>query len=106
MGIRYELGFERMIRAAIRKFAEMGLESVIYRSAVWSVTQTPNRKIGYHGTSPNRQYDYDHRYDAAIYMDKAFKERKIAVLRTAYESYVRWPGGGGDLWRGGVSANE
>ncbi len=89
VGIRYELGFERMIRAAIRKFAEMGLESVIYRSAVWSVTQTPNRKIGYHGTSPNRQYDYDHRYDAAIYMDKAFKERKIAVLRTAYESYKK-----------------
>lgn len=89
VGIRYHLGFERMIRAAIRQFKEMGLDAVVYRAAVWSVTQTPNRKVGYHGTSPNRQYDYDHRYDQAIYMDKAFKERKLAVLRTTYEAYKK-----------------
>ncbi|MDO5406684.1 MAG: aminopeptidase [Eubacteriales bacterium] len=85
--IRYELGFERMIRAAIRQFEEMGLETILYRAATWSVTKSPNRKIGYHGTPANRQYDYDHRYDQAIYFDKAFKERKLAVLRTAYETY-------------------
>ena len=84
--IRYELGFERMIRAAIRQFEEMGLEVILYRAAVWSVTMSPNRKIGYHGTSANMQFDYDHRYDQTIYLDKAFKERKLAVLRTAYEN--------------------
>lgn len=84
--IRYELGFERMIRAAIRQFEEMGLEVILYRAAVWSVTMSPNRKIGYHGTSANMQFDYDHRYDQAVYLDKAFKERKLAVLRTAYEN--------------------
>ena len=89
VGIRYELGFERMIRAAVRQFREMGLEPVVYRAAVWSVTRTPNRNVGYHGTSPNRQYDYDHRYDQAVYLDKAFKERKLAVLRTAYETWKR-----------------
>lgn len=89
VGIRYELGFERMIRAAVRQFREMGLEPVAYRAAVWSVTRTPNRNVGYHGTSPNRQYDYDHRYDQAVYLDKAFKERKLAVLRTAYETWKR-----------------
>ncbi len=87
VGIRYALGFERMIRAAIGRFREMGLEPVICRTAVWSVTQTPGRKVGYHGTSPNRQFDYDHRYDQAIYFDKAFKDRKLAVLKTAYESF-------------------
>lgn len=87
VGIRYEIGFERMIRAAIRQFAAMGLETILYRAAAWSVTKSPNRKIGYHASSPNRQYDYDHRYDQAIYFDKAFKERKLAVLRTAYETY-------------------
>ena len=86
VSIRYELGFERMIRAAIRQFEEMGLEVILYRAAVWSVTMSPNRKIGYHGTSANMQFDYDHRYDQAIYLDKAFKERKLAVLRTAYEN--------------------
>ncbi len=85
--IRYELGFERMVRAAIRQFEAMGLEVILYRAAVWSVTQNPGRKIGYHGASPNKQYEYDHRYDNAIYLDKAFKDRKLAVLRTAYEAY-------------------
>lgn len=86
VSIRYELGFERMIRAAIRQFEEMGLEVILYRAAVWSVTMSPNRKIGYHGTSANMQFDYDHCYDQTIYLDKAFKERKLAVLRTAYEN--------------------
>lgn len=89
VGIRYQLGFERMIRVSIRQFKEMGLDVVVYRAAVWSVTQTPNRKVGYHGMSPNRQYDYDHRYDQAIYLDKAFKERKLAVLKSAYETYKK-----------------
>ncbi len=92
VGIRYELGFERMIRASVRQFEQMGLKAVVYRAAVWSVTQTPNRKVGYHGASPNRQYDYDHRYDQAVYLDKAFKERKLAVLRTAYEEWKKEAG--------------
>ena len=79
-----------MIRAAIRQFEEMGLEVILYRAAVWSVTMSPNRKIGYHGTSANMQFDYDHRYDQTIYLDKAFKERKLAVLRTAYENCKSW----------------
>ncbi|MFR5601599.1 MAG: aminopeptidase [Lachnospiraceae bacterium] len=85
--IRYELGFERMIRKAILNFRAMGLEPVLSRAAVWSVSRNPNRKVGYYGASPNKQYDYDHRYDSALYMTKAFKERKLAVLRTAYEAY-------------------
>lgn len=89
VGIRYELGFERMIRAAVRQFQEMGLESVIYRAASWLGNKTPGRKLGYHGTSANSQYDYDHRYDQALFYDKAYKERKLAVLRTAYEIYKK-----------------
>lgn len=87
VAIRYELGFERMVKAAIGQFEAMGLAVILYRSAVWSVTQNAGRKIGYHGASPNKQYEYDHRYDNAIYLDKAFKDRKLAVLRTAYETY-------------------
>ncbi|MCC8127066.1 MAG: aminopeptidase [Clostridiales bacterium] len=85
VAIRYELGFERMVRAAVIRFRRLGLEPIIYRAPVWSVSMTPNRRIGYHGASPNRQYDYDHRYDMAIYFDKALKERRQGILRTAYE---------------------
>ena len=71
--IRYSLGFERIIRYAIFNFKKMGLEPVIYQ-------------VGYTTTSPNRQYAYDHRYDDALYLDKAYIKRKLEVSRHAYES--------------------
>jgi len=71
--IRYSLGFERIIRSAIFNFKKMGLEPVIYQA-------------GYTTTSPNRQYAYDHRYDDALYLDKAYIKRKLEVSRHAYES--------------------
>lgn len=87
VNIRHCLGFERIIRQAVKNFEAMGLESIIYRAAVSRVNMRENNKIGYYGTSPNRQYDYDHKGDAALFMDKAFVERKMGVLRTAYEEY-------------------
>ncbi len=87
VNIRYSLGFERIIKEAIRMFEEMGLESVIYRSAVASVNKKQALKIGYYGCIANPQYEYDHRADAALYMNKAFVERKLGALRYAYEMY-------------------
>ena len=90
--VEYQLGFERMARRSVEYFSEMGLEAICYRSAVESVNRRPNGRRGCYGTSPNRQYDYDHRYDSALYMGNAFKERKLAVLRTAYETYRKEAG--------------
>lgn len=87
VNIRYNLGFERMIRAAVRNFEKMGLKPVIYRAAVASVNRRGQHRIGYFGAIPNKQYDYDHRADSAIYLDKMFAERKAGVMRTAYEEY-------------------
>ncbi len=87
VNIRFTLGFERMIRAAVRNFEKMGLKPVIYRAAVASVNKRGQHRIGYLGAIPNKQYDYDHRADAAIYLDKPFVERKLGVMRTAYEAY-------------------
>lgn len=89
VAVLYELGFERMVRRAVENFREMGLEPVIYRAAVWSVNKNPNRKRGYHGTSPNRQYDYDHRYDSSLYLKKGFTDRKLTVLKGAYETWKK-----------------
>lgn len=85
--IRYQIGFERMVKKAIKNFRELGLQPIICRAAVWSINRTPNRKAGYHATSANKQYDYDHRYDHAIYWNKLMKDRKLSVIRTAYETY-------------------
>lgn len=87
--IRYEVGFERMIRRAVENFEKLGLETVFIRAAVQSVNKNPSRKVGYYSSSPNKQYDYDHRYDSAVYMGKAFKDRKVAVLKVAYEEYKK-----------------
>lgn len=87
VNIRYCLGFERIIRQAVRNFGEMGLECILYRAAVSRVNKREAAKIGYYGASPNRQYEYDHKGDAALFMDKAFAQRRLGVLRTAYEQY-------------------
>ena len=87
VNIRYTIGFERMIRAAIYNFEKMGLKPVIYRGAAASINKRQQHRIGYHGAIPNKQFEYDHRADNAIYLDKLFVERKLGVMRTAYEEY-------------------
>lgn len=87
VNIRYCIGFERIIRQAVINFQKMGLESILYRAAVSRVNMREANRIGCYGTSANRQYEYDHKGDAALFMDKAFVERKLGVWRTAYETY-------------------
>lgn len=87
VNIRYPVGFERVIRQAVCNFRDMGLKPVIYRAAVERVNRRGVHRIGYSGGVPNRQYDYDHRADQAVYLDKAFLERKLGVLRAAYEEF-------------------
>lgn len=70
--IRYNLGFERIVKSAIADFEKMGLKPVIYPG-------------GYQTTMPNKQYWFDHKFDEALYLDKAFVKRKLEVARQAYE---------------------
>ena len=85
--IRYHIGFERMIRMAVDNFRELGLEPIIARASIGTVNRMAARTNGYYGTPANRQYEYDHRYDNAVYLDKAFRERKLSILKVAYETY-------------------
>ncbi|MCD7818840.1 MAG: leucyl aminopeptidase, partial [Lachnospiraceae bacterium] len=87
VNIRYHLGFERMIRRAVKNFEKMGLRPVIYRAAVSTVNKRQHLRIGYTGAIPNPQFDYDHRADNAIYLDRKFIERKLGVMRSAYETF-------------------
>ena len=85
VNIRYTLGFERVVRAAIDNFRKMGLEPTIYRAASSVITKKEHHKIGYHGAAASWQYEYDHRQDQALFMDKRYIERKLEVTRTVYE---------------------
>lgn len=85
VNIRYSLGFERVIRKAVENFEKMNLSSVIYRAGSLSLTGFGVARNGFYGAIPNRQYDYDHKDDAAIYLDADFVTRKLEVLTQAYE---------------------
>lgn len=85
VNIRYVLGFERVIRRAIENFRKMGLEPVIYRSGVSVLTKRQHLKVGYYGGVANKQYEYDHKDDQALFLDRRFAERKLQVMQTAYE---------------------
>lgn len=87
VGIRYSIGFERMVRYAIEYFKELGLQPIIYRAAVHSVNKRQHLKIGYYSTGPNRQYDYDHRFDDGLYLNQVFRKSKLKSLQLAYEKY-------------------
>lgn len=67
--VRYPIGFERMVRAAIRNFEKMGLKPTMAAT----------------GTAANKQFDYDHKEDRSYYIDKAYVERCLEVRKTYFE---------------------
>lgn len=85
VNIRYSLGFEKVVRLAIRNFEKMGLKPVIYRASSSVITKKEQFKVGYYGAIANKQYEYDHRSDQALFMDKRYIERKLDVIRNVYE---------------------
>ena len=72
--VLYPLGFERMIRAAVRQFEKMGLHAII-------------RTKGVETTPVNRQYLYDHQNDEGLFLDKNIVGRRLEVTRNVFEKY-------------------
>ena len=85
VNLHYNVGFERMMRKAIDNFAKMGLKPTVFRVAVSAITRKPNRRNGFGSTSANKQYEYDHRFDCGLFLDKKFVERKLDVMKNAFE---------------------
>ncbi len=87
VNIRYNIGFERMVKYAIEYFEDLSLKPVIYRAAVHNINKRQHLKIGYHSTGPNKQFDYDHRFDNGLYLNNKFKANKLEAFELAYEKY-------------------
>ena len=78
--IRYPMGFERMIRFAVKNFEAIGLKSVFKPFSI----------------SENKQYEYDHKEDRGLWLDKPFIERRLEVDRSTWEKLKEIaPGYGG-----------
>ncbi|MDY4692791.1 MAG: aminopeptidase [Blautia sp.] len=87
VNIRYNLGFERMVKAAILQFEKMGLKPVIFRYATHAVNRKNQYRVGFTGGIANPQYEYDHRQDSAMFLDSDFVKRKLRAMQTSYEKY-------------------
>lgn len=73
--IHYNIGFEPMVRQAVYQFEEMGLKPVF------------SRKSCVTSTSPNRQFPYDHRYDDALFLNKALVQERLKNAEKIFEKY-------------------
>lgn len=87
VNIRYCLGFERMIKRAAENFEKMGLKPTIYRAAASILQGKGVNRIGYYGAIPNKQYDYDHKDDQALVLDKRLVQVRMEAWQEAYETY-------------------
>ncbi len=87
VNIRYYLGFERMIRQAVLNFGQIGLQATIYRAGTNIFQGRSVNKNGFFGANPNKQFDYDHKEDQALILDKQLVERKLEALHNVYEQW-------------------
>ncbi len=92
VALYYQIGFERMMKRAMENFEKMGLKPVIFRNAA-SVLDNPSLShSGFYGAAPGRQYEYDHKDDRALFLDKNYVNRRLEVTRTAFEKYKEQAG--------------
>lgn len=87
--LEYPIGFERIARAVIQNFEKMGLKTTIYRNPVSSFGRSGGRKRGCYAQPANRQFEFDHRADAAVYLDKAYAGRRLEAMKAAFEKYKK-----------------
>ncbi|GHU62150.1 hypothetical protein FACS189418_3040 [Clostridia bacterium] len=86
--VLYPIGFERMVRIAIHKFRELGLEAILYRPSPYSINQSGKTRRGICSTPFNIQYEHDHRYDEFIYFQEEFAENKLRLLEQSFMLYA------------------
>ncbi len=85
VNIRYHIGFERVVRKAIENFRKMGMEPTIYRAGQSILRGRDVFKVGFFGTNPNKQFDFDHKEDLSLFLDKMFVARRLEGLKENYE---------------------
>ena len=86
VNIRYHIGFERVVKRAVQNFEKLGLKPVIYRRAL----HAPVRGAvytGFYGDAVNRQMDFDHKEDMALFLDEEYVARRIKLAESTYEKY-------------------
>ena len=74
VNIYYAVGFERLVKKVMEQLSKRGMDAII-------------RTAGVSTTSANKQYDFDHKFDQGLFMDKAYIDRRLSVLKVSFEKY-------------------
>ena len=85
VNIRYHLGQERIVRAAVKRFAAMGLEPIFAKCATSRLVRRGVVRSGYESSSVNMQFEYDHRLDDRFFLDAKFVKRRLDATKDFYE---------------------
>lgn len=87
VNIRYFIGFERVVRAAVENFKKIGLDAIINRSQPSFLLGRNVHKVGVYGTQPNKQFECDHEFDKVLYLNSMFITRKLECYKAALEAH-------------------
>ena len=87
VNIRYFIGFERVVRAAMENFKKIGLDTIINRSQPSFLLGRNVHKVGFYGTQPNKQFECDHEFDKGLYLNSMFITRKLECYKAALEAH-------------------
>ena len=87
VNIRYFIGFERVVKAAIANFEKIGLTTIINRSQPSFFLGRNVQKIGCYSTQANKQFECDHEFDKVLYFNSMFVTRKLECYKAALEKY-------------------
>lgn len=82
VGLRYAIGFERVMKEVILLLEQEGHPVVAVRTPAGG---RHARKAGYTVTNVNLQYDYDHRNDEGLLADKQWYARRETAFHRVYE---------------------
>ena len=85
VNVYYVLGMERMVKKAMENFRKLGLEPILYRAPASFLAGRRMYKSGYSGANANKQFEYDHEYDSALYLNSKFVGRKLEAYKAALE---------------------
>ncbi len=87
VNIRFFIGFERVVRAAIANFEKIGLTTIINRAQPSFLMGRNVQKVGCYSTQPNKQFECDHEFDKVLYFNSMFVTRKLECYKAALEKY-------------------
>lgn len=85
VGLWYHLGFEALVKEVIAGLEARGLEAVLFEKPYRLADRSATRNRGCASIGVNRQAEYDHRFDNAILMKKAYTDRRLDMMRSFFE---------------------